>query len=57
MDRVYLDGVRERTTALLRALITGARSTHSAELQYFIQRIAPVLLGEADRASALRSTL
>lgn len=54
---MYLDGVRERTTALLRALITGARSTHSAGLQYFIQRIAPVLLGEVDRASALRSTL
>lgn len=57
VDRVYLDGVRRRTTALLGLTVDAAAVTQSADLEYFIQRAAPLLLTELERAASLRRTL
>lgn len=54
---MYLDGVERRTHALLRVLIDAMNSTQSTDLQYLIQRTAPIVLREHDRAQALRKTL
>lgn len=54
---MYLDGVEQRTHALLRFLIDAMNSTQSTDVQYLIQQTAPIVLREHDRAQALRKTL
>jgi len=57
VDRVYLDGVIARSTAFLHLLVRGMTTTRTTELQYFIQRTAPVIVRELDRAETLRKAL
>lgn len=57
VDRVYLDGVEQRTRVLLHRLIGAMNSTTVTDVQYLIQQTAPVILREHDRARALRKSL
>jgi hypothetical protein len=49
--------VEQRSRALLHQLVNGMNSTSNADVQYLIQRVAPVILRELDRAAALRKNL
>jgi hypothetical protein len=46
--------VERRSRATLHYLVAAMRATQTTELQYLIQRTAPVFLNDMDRAHTLR---
>ncbi|HXC25815.1 MAG TPA: hypothetical protein VNU46_07860 [Gemmatimonadaceae bacterium] len=49
-----MDGVIGRCKALMAFLVGAMNGTRTTDVQYRIQRLAPVVVGELDRAEGLR---
>ncbi len=57
VDRQYLEGVINRSRRSLQFMLNGVDATSTTEIQYLIQRTAPAMMENMDKAQALISKI